>query len=658
MSISLLYIEDDEGLAKLFKRRMERQDYAVELAHNGEDGLEKLCNETFDAVVIDYLLPNMNGVEVLSRYEEACKANKREVLPAILLTAMGSEEIAVDAIQRGAADYVVKDVNQKYFELLPIVIQSAITKSRLQKQALEQQEEVRQINEHLTLALSAAQAGDWSWLIASNEITLSERAAEIFDIKPGTMKREKMHEKLFDGNEAELARISEAVNVAIENDALLNEEFHIYTQKDEIRWVSTKARLVHDANGKAIGMIGLVQDITERKCMEDELLEAKERAEAANQAKSEFLANMSHEIRTPMNAIIGLANILNGLPIENEYKKYIQTLQMSAQTLLELINDLLDISKIEAEVLELEEIPFSLEKIVKEVVSICMIRAEEKGITFTYDTDVVKELTLGGDPNRIRQILLNLCTNAVKFTKEGSVELKVELKRHFDSSAIDVAISITDSGIGIEPDKLEAIFDKFSQADSSVSRQFGGTGLGLTISRMLAEMMGGRLVVESMPGKGSTFTVHLPLKITKEEKYLYTKENNSEPEQKITKPKLLLVEDQPANILVAKTLLENFGYHCIAVTNGQSAIDTLHKQVFDAVLMDVQMPGMSGIETTQYIRQEEKKHGKLPIPIIAMTAHAFTQDKEQCMAAGMNDYIAKPFEPEHLRQVLQYNVKA
>lgn len=387
------------------------------------------------------------------------------------------------------------------------------------------------------------------------------------------------------------------------------------------------------------------------------LNESRQYAEAlkeADQRKDEFLANMSHEIRTPMNAVIGLSNILAlSEPLTDRQREFIKTLQTSADSLLNLINDLLDISKIEASTVELEHVPFSVTQLVDEVVSMMQLRAQEKNLSFSANQlcACVEKRVFLGDPARVRQILLNLCSNALKFTEAGGVHIDILCEPSDDAGKEIVKLAVRDTGIGIAAEKLDTIFQKFVQADSSINRRYGGTGLGLAITRTLASIMGGTIDVESREGEGSVFTVVLPLDVAPaEELPVSTIMPFAVAEKSIhERLRVLLVEDHAPNVLVARTFLENFGYDVEVATNGIQACDLVKAHRYAVVLMDVQMHGMNGFEATHHIREHAKEHGIPHVPIIGMTAHALIGDRERCLAAGMDDYITKPFNPEELK---------
>ena len=393
--------------------------------------------------------------------------------------------------------------------------------------------------------------------------------------------------------------------------------------------------------------------LRERESQAQALTKAMELANAANLAKSEFLANMSHEIRTPMNAILGLANILErSVPLTSDQQKFISTLKQSSESLLMLINDLLDIAKIEASGIEIENISFQMDQLIEEVISMMSVKANEKNLLFRVDMDSIRGAHFRGDPLRIRQIVTNLCSNAVKFTHQGSVTMQVAMQTR-DELHAEVVITVTDTGIGISPENLGRIFDKFTQADNTISRKFGGTGLGLAISRTLADLMGGRIEAASVVGKGSEFKVTLTLEIEKMGTQPAVQPEKPETFNEDVKGRILLVEDYEPNVLVARTLLELFGYDCDTAANGRIAIEKAENQNYVAILMDVQMPELNGFEATKAIREIEAGRGGKPATIIGMTAHALAGDKERCIAAGMNDYISKPFSAKDLEQKLQ-----
>jgi PAS domain S-box-containing protein len=441
-----------------------------------------------------------------------------------------------------------------------------------------------------------------------------------------------------------------AIKQLIERGFLEGFELEVQRRDGTKFWVSMNTRIVQDENG--LHYDGTVEDITKRKRAEDVLRASKEVAEAATRSKSDFLANMSHEIRTPMNAVIGMTCLLLDEELTIRQKEYVETIRSSGEALLDIINDILDISKIEGGMMDLELQPFSLQRCIEESISLGAENAAKKGLKMEYGIEHDIPSIFLGDYARLRQILVNLIGNAVKFTEKGCISIMVSGKK-IDGGSYEIHFAVKDTGIGIPEDKADRLFQLFSQVDASTARRYGGTGLGLAISKKLVEMMNGKFWVESRTGMGSTFhfkievhpTLIAPIDTGKSAsciKAVY----HGDHDQPLH---ILLAEDNLINQRVALHMLAKMGLKADIACNGHEVLQALELQSYDVVLMDVQMPGMDGLETTKAIRKRWPDGPR----IIAMTAAAFKSDREMCLEAGMDDYIRKPVRIEELAKALK-----
>jgi signal transduction histidine kinase/CheY-like chemotaxis protein len=431
-------------------------------------------------------------------------------------------------------------------------------------------------------------------------------------------------------------------------------EYRVLRKDNVHRWTLARGTIIRNEHGAPLRFIGSSVDITEMKFVEAALREAKEAAEAANRAKDEFLANVSHEIRTPMNAILGLTDLVLDTDLGDDQLRSLLTVKSAADSLLVLINDLLDFSKIEAGRFELQAEEFSLRTALRDTVRALAIRAHRKGLDLKSLVHWNVPDALIGDPGRLRQVVLNLVGNAVKFTERGEVVIDVSVgEEPASDGAVWLKFAVRDSGIGISADKQQAIFRAFEQADSSTTRKYGGTGLGLTISAQLAKLMGGSIAVESEPGKGSIFTFTAQLRLGRQDAL----ESGVQPTLKahetdaasparttdsnMTRLNILVAEDNGFNAQFMEALLVRRGHRVQLVSDGSAAIAATSVDDFDLLLLDVHMPRMDGFEVIRAIRERESATGR-HLPVIALTARSRREDRERCLEAGMDDFLAKP----------------
>jgi PAS domain S-box-containing protein len=400
-------------------------------------------------------------------------------------------------------------------------------------------------------------------------------------------------------------------------------------------------------------IIGFSQDISDRIASEKQMRLAKQMTEDTARAKEVFLANMSHEIRTPMNGVIGFASLLVKTELNEQQKGYLKLIQESANNLLLIVNDVLDLEKMLAGKLTFEHIDFSITERVEMCVQSFTYKAEEKGIALRTNFQFKDKIAVIGDPYRLSQVLNNLIGNAIKFTDSGSVEVKAAVHNSSDAF-LQVEFSVTDTGIGIPESDHESIFEPFMQANTAVTRKFGGTGLGLSICRELIQLMGGKLFLESVPGKGSTFRFILPFGISvyKPKNLQMSQEINY---QSLGKRRILVAEDVELNQYLARHIMESWGFEVEIAVNGREAYEKVQQSEYDLILMDIQMPEMDGMEATKQIRKLPDA-SKSKIPIVALTANALKGDSEKYLSVGMNDYMSKPFDESRLFLIISKNL--
>ena len=649
-SIHILYIEDDRGLARLFQKRLERAGYEVGLAYDGEEGLARYDADSYDVVFVDHLLPGYDGMEVIRRM-----ASCGPLPPTIMVTGTGDERLAVEAMKLGASDYIVKDAEGGYLELLPSVIEKVLQQRRAVEEKQRAERALRESEERYRTLFEGSK----------DAIFINTRDGKLIDAN-------RSYIDLFGYTEEELKALNvrntyvdpedrKRFQQEIEREGAVRDFELKLRKKDgtEMDCLLT-ASVRRGDNGDILGYQGIIRDITERNKMEQELRQAKEAAETANRAKTEFLASMSHEIRTPMNAIIGMADLLLETPLTPEQQQYVQVFQSAGENLLNIINDIIDISKVEAGRVFLETIDFDLNDVIEKICEVMAVRAHEKGLELVYSVmpDVPNELL--GDPTRLRQILVNLIGNAIKFTEKGEVVVECRLKDAKTKAASDdtsdmkskskkhaeLLFSVKDTGIGIPAEKLDVIFDSFAQADSSTTRKYGGTGLGLAISKQLVELMGGDITVESKPGQGSTFSFTAQFAIQTE-----PKEHVQKAPVDIKGFKVLVVDDNETNRMILSNILSRLGAMVTEADSGkhgltkfQHAMETANP--YQLALIDCRMPGMDGFELAQHLK--ESMGSVKNTAIMMLTSDNRSGDLNRCKELDIAFYLIKPVKKTEL----------
>lgn len=517
---------------------------------------------------------------------------------------------------------------------------------------MKQRAELKEKNSYLNLALESANLGIWDWYFIDDSVKFDERWAHMLGLDFSKIVMElntwksRVHPEDLNECMTDIKNYLDGKTEIYQNIHRMKHEngdwIYILDQGKISEW---------DKDGNPVRFTGTHYDITAQKIQEQHLKEEKVKAQQAEKAKTEFLANMSHEIRTPMNGVLGTIQLLSETDLTPKQVEMVNTARSCGDSLLSILNDILDISKIESGKFDLELVDFNLRSCIEEALFLLSYKASSKKIDLIFKDDTNRSLWFKGDVTRIRQIIVNFLSNAVKFTEVGAVTIEILLNESDTKGLTKVDIKVTDTGIGIAKDSQGKLFSAFSQADNSTTRKFGGTGLGLSICFKLAQIMGGTVFLESEEGVGSTFTASIPLLSVREpEKKVSSLIDTHDDDLSLEFPhKILVADDNAVNQKLAKMMLDKLGYDCDLAGNGIEAIKALENASYSIVFMDMQMPEMDGVEATLNIIE---KYGAQAPPIIAMTANVFPEDKEKCRSAGMVDFVGKPIRVDELRRVL------
>ena len=646
--LKILIIDDDKIDSITIIRSISRSDINAEIesAYSAKEGFEKLESACFDLIFLDYMMPDSDGISILKKIRSLAIET-----PVIFITSQGDEKIASQAILAGASDYMPKTLLTS--DGISHSVRNALKLFESQNLRKKTEFALKINSKRLSEAQKLAKIGSWEINLNDGEVFFSEEMFKILELDKAVMPSMSTFKSCITSSDDILLFENKLEEVKVNNEEV-SFSHRIMTKKGTIKHINEYIICINDESDKPFKVLGTIQDITEQKKIEKELIHAKNIAENSVRIKERFLTNMSHEIRTPMNGIIGFANILEYTELDGNQKQSVEAIKIAGKNLMVIINDILDLSKIEADKMTFESIEFSLSKTVNSVIELLSPISNEKKVILKSTIDPKINDALIGDPTRLSQILINLLGNSLKFTEQGQVELVVNQEKIADSLTL-VLFNVIDTGIGIPEDKIDSIFESFNQGSNETTRKFGGTGLGLTITRKLIELQGGSIKVKSEISKGSEFSFMIQYKIAELNSIDLNREIAKQLDFSFLQNKnILLVEDNKINQLLTKKVFEKWNKQIEIAENGLIALDKIMENDYDIILMDIQMPEMDGNEVTQNVRKIPGIKSK--VPIIALTAHATADEERRCINSGMNDYLSKPFDFNVLLEKLYRNL--
>lgn len=631
LKLNILLVEDEPADRMMISKAVNDSGFDVDIkfSENVEDALTMTSIHSFDCILLDYYFSNTsNGFEFIKAFR-----TRGGDAPIIMVTSYNEPALVVESMKMGVADYIAKkDISPesmaKSFHYILRLREAEANRVLAEKALLESELRLKTIVDRSPVIVFTIDGNGYFKLFKG-------RGVSVLSIGPENIIGHNIKD-IWHHLPITLTDYQTAIQGIRYNCQAEVNKHHF-----EINFIP-----VINHNQKITSMMGVAIDITDYKKNEEELLNTIEITEAAARIKEQFLANMSHEIRTPIHGIISLINFVNKTQVNSDQKKYLDLINRSADNLLSIVNDILDLSKIEAGKMNIEEIPFDFNETVNSCIETLSVKANEKNLSIHLHIDKSVPQCVTGDPVRLVQVLNNLVGNAVKFTDKGQINVDCSVTASNEECSV-VQVIVKDSGIGIAASKLPYIFESFTQAGTDVARKYGGTGLGLTIAKKLIEQQDGSIHADSTVNEGTTFTFTIPYKISHTINNTMTV--NKTPLQNMSHLHILIAEDNDINRFIIEKMIVDSGARLTFATSGEETVRAVSREEFDIILMDIEMPGMNGYQATEIIRNELKMK---TIPIIAMTGHAMAGEKNKCIESGMTDYISKPFQSADLAMLI------